>query len=337
MEIIERYVYAVTQLLPPSQREDIAKELRGLIEDMLDERVQDGEITEKHVEEVLVELGEPRKLANKYRGMKRYLVGPELFDHYVMVLKIALISTSVVIGVSFIISIILDPPSILQSFISFIISLVTGLPMAFGWTTFAFAIIQFAGNTHLKRKELQPKRRWSPSDLPPVPHPKGRVKRGEAITGIIFYIICITVFVFSGDYLGVWLFDAGKFKEVIPFFNEEYYGYYVLFILLIFGFGMIKECLKMIYGRWTMKLVLFTLVVNIISIIGLLFIIAEPNIWNPNFMAQLVDSGLLTAHSETYTTIRSVWEQTTLWLLILFLFALVWDIADGFIRVRKGR
>lgn len=337
MEMIERYVYAVTQLLPQSQREDIAKELRSLIEDMLDERVQDGKVTEKDVEEVLLELGEPRKLANKYRGTNRYLIGPELFDHYVMVLKIALIASSAVMGVSFIIGIILDPPSILQTFISFIISLVTGLPMAFGWTTFAFAIIQFAGNTHLKKKELQPKRSWKPSDLPPVPHPKGRVKRGEAITGIVFYIICIAVFVFSSEYFGVWFFENGKFKEVIPFFNEEYYGYYLLFILLIFGFGIIKECLKMVYGRWTMQLVLFTAVVNIISIIGLIIVIAEPAVWNPNFMTQLVESGQLVPHSDAFKTIGIIWEQATLWLLILFLFALVWDIIDGFIRVRKSR
>lgn len=337
MEIIERYVYAVTKLLLQSQREDIAKELRGLIEDMLDERVQDGPITKKHVEEVLLELGEPRKLANKYRGTNRYLIGPELFDHYVMVLKIALIATSAAIGVSFIIEIIMDPPSILQSFVSFIVSVVTGLPIAFAWTTFAFATIQFWGNKQLKMVDLQLNSSWKPSDLPPVPDPKGQVKKGEAITGIIFYVFCIAIFVFSSEYFGVWFFEDGKFKDVIPFFNEQYISYYLLFIFLIFGFGIIKECLKMVYGRWTVQLVIFTAVVNIISIIGLIIIIAEPAIWNPKFMTQLVESGYLAANSEAFNTVRVIWDQATVWLLILFLFALVWDIIDGIIRVRKSK
>ena len=42
MEMINRYIYAVTQKLPQSQRKDIADELRGLIEDMLEERAGQG-------------------------------------------------------------------------------------------------------------------------------------------------------------------------------------------------------------------------------------------------------------------------------------------------------
>lgn len=336
MELIERYIYAVTHRLPQSQREDIAKELRGLIEDMLEERGQEGQVTEKQVEEVLIELGEPRELAEKYRGAKRYLIGPELFAHYLMVLKIVLISTSVVIGVTFIIQVILDPPSILDSFISLIISIVNGLPMAFGWTTLAFAMIQFVG---AKQLNLQPqeKRSWKPSDLPVVPHPKGQVKRGDAIAGIVFYTIFIAIFGFSNEYFGVWFFEDGKFRNVIPFFNEDAHGYYFLFIVLMFGFGIIKECLKLIYGRWTMKLVLFTTIVNIISCIGLIFIIVEPAIWNPNFMNQLVDSGLVVPQSEAYDVINFIWEKFIFWLFILWSFGLVWDIVDGYIRVWRSK
>ncbi|TKC16751.1 HAAS signaling domain-containing protein [Robertmurraya kyonggiensis] len=336
MELIERYIYAVTHRLPQSQREDIAKELRGLIEDMLEERGHEGQVTEKQVEEVLLELGDPRKLADKYRGTKRYLIGPELFDHYLMVLKIALIATGVVIGATFVIQVMLDPSSILESFISLIVSTVNGIPMAFGWTTFGFAVIQFVGAKQLN-VNLQEKKSWNPSDLPVVPDPKGRVKRGDAIAGIVFYTIFIAIFGVSNEYFGVWFFEDGKFHNVIPFFNEDLYGYYFLFIVLMFGFGIIKECLKLIYGRWTMKLVIFTLIVNVISGIGLLFVIAEPAIWNPNFMSQLVESGLVVAQSETYNVISFIWGKVTYWLFILWLFALVWDVIDGYIRVRRSK
>lgn len=55
MEMMERYIYAVTRKLPQSQREDIGKELRGLIEDMLEERVPIGTVTEKDLEDVLID------------------------------------------------------------------------------------------------------------------------------------------------------------------------------------------------------------------------------------------------------------------------------------------
>lgn len=74
MEMVNRYIYAVTQKLPQSQREDIAIELRGLIEDMLEERAEQGNGKENDVEEVL-ELGSPRSLADKYRGKKKYIIG----------------------------------------------------------------------------------------------------------------------------------------------------------------------------------------------------------------------------------------------------------------------
>lgn len=38
MELVDRYIHAVTARLPEAQREDIKRELQSLIEDMLEER-----------------------------------------------------------------------------------------------------------------------------------------------------------------------------------------------------------------------------------------------------------------------------------------------------------
>ena len=46
-ELKERYVYAVSRLLPHKMREDISAELDTLIEDMLEERCQDRPAEEK--------------------------------------------------------------------------------------------------------------------------------------------------------------------------------------------------------------------------------------------------------------------------------------------------
>src|SRR5699024_7988244 len=113
-EMIERYVYGVTKRLPETQREDIGVELRGLIEDMLDERVQDKDVAEKDVKEVLLELGHPRSMARKYRGDQKYLIGPELYDLFMLVSKIILISVVVVLTSVFVIKSILNPVHILD-------------------------------------------------------------------------------------------------------------------------------------------------------------------------------------------------------------------------------
>ncbi len=80
-ELKERYVYAVSRLLPHKMREDISAELDTLIEDMLEERCQDRPAEEKDLRVVLAELGSPSEMANHYSPDKdKCLIGPPLFQ-----------------------------------------------------------------------------------------------------------------------------------------------------------------------------------------------------------------------------------------------------------------
>lgn len=216
MEMVDRYIYAVTQKLPQAQRKDIDNELRGLIEDMLEERVGSESLKASDVKEVLLELGSPRNLADKYRDAKKYLIGPELFDTYILILKVVLTVVGASIGVGFVIQAILNPVLILDHFIDMIVSLVTGLPMAFGWTTFSFAMGELVG---IKQRDLKTQE-WNPSDLPPIPDEKRQIKRGESIFGIVIYAIIIVFLAFSSKYFGIWVFHD-EFSGVVPFLNEQ--------------------------------------------------------------------------------------------------------------------
>ncbi|WP_461177443.1 HAAS signaling domain-containing protein [Virgibacillus ainsalahensis] len=334
--MIDRYLYAVTKRLPETQRKDVADELHGLIEDMLYERVQSRDVTEKDVEEVLLELGHPRKLARKYRGTKKYIIGPELYDWYILVLKIALISTVAIFTLVFVIQVILNPINILDYFVNYIVSFFTSIiPMVFGWTTLGFILAEHFSEGKLEKLELD--KGWKPSKLAPVPDPKRQIKRSETITGIILYVLFIVIVAFSNDYFGIWLFQEGEFSGIVPFLNEETYGSFLLLFLIIFGFGIVKECVKLFYEKWTYPLVFFTAAANLISIILIIFIITGASFWNPNFMNELVQHGLVTEGSESYETIRMIWEQLTLWTLILLIIGFFWDIIAGWIKVFKAR
>ncbi|WP_342028027.1 HAAS signaling domain-containing protein [Lentibacillus halodurans] len=341
--MIERYVYAVTKRLPEAQRQDVADELRGLIEDMLNERVQGRDITEEDVEEVLLELGNPRNLARQYRDTKKYVIGPELYDLYILVLKIALISVVTVSTAVFIIQIILNPINTLDYFINYIVSFITTtIPIVFGWTTLAFALAEYFGEDNLKKlnidkEKLNLDKEWKPENLAPIPDPKRQIKRSEPIIGIIFYVLIIMILAFSNDYFGIWIFQDGEFSTVVPFLNEETYGSFLILILIVFGFGIVKECLKFRYEKWTYTLVIFTAIVNLISIAMIMFMITGAQFWNPNFMNELIQYGFVTEASQSYESIRLIWEQLTLWTLILLIFGLLLDIAIGWFKVRKAK
>ena len=75
-EMIERYIYEVVRRLPAKQRDDTGRELRSLIDDMLEERGKNGKTRQENAADALRELGAPSVLAGKYRDDKKYLIGP---------------------------------------------------------------------------------------------------------------------------------------------------------------------------------------------------------------------------------------------------------------------
>ena len=89
MNLIDAYMQEVGRNLPVKNREDIEKEIRTLVEDMLDDasnaagRAPD----EAMVVDVLKKLGSPEKVAASY-APARYLVGPAYFPIFLLVMKI---------------------------------------------------------------------------------------------------------------------------------------------------------------------------------------------------------------------------------------------------------
>lgn len=334
MELIERYIYAVVQKLPQAQRDDIAKELRSLIRDMLEEHFSNEEITDENVETVLLELGSPRQLAQKYRSTNRYLIGPEFFDAFISVLKIVLFATSVSLVVLFSIEVIIVPSSILESFIDLIVSFFTVIPTAIGWTVFGFAIAEhFSG---INPKDLQFNKEWKVSELPLIPDEKRKIKRGETIFGIILTLVFLFIFTFANEYFGVWVFKD-DFSHVVRFLSEEATdSSLLLLIIFMFGFGILKELLKLYFGKWTKKLVIFTTIINLFSIIVFLLLINLSTFWNPNFMLELTEAGFMTASGDAYNTISEMWNAATFWVFIILIIILVWDLVFGIFKLRKN-
>lgn len=334
MEMIERYVYAVTRRLPQSQRNDIAKELRGLIGDMLEERAQGDAVTDKDVEAVLLDLGNPRSMAQKYRGSRGYLIGPEIYYPYIGVLKTVLISIVVGLSVVFAIQVILNPLSVLDHFVSYIVSLVTVVPQGFGWTTFVFFCIDYFGG--VSARDLKLNQKWKPADLPPIPDPKRQIKRCEPIAGIVFYVLLIGLFTFSSQLLGVRVFEAGELSTAVPFINEETFPIYLPLIIILLGMSIIKESLKLISRKWTVQLVVYSSLINVLSLIVVIVMMTGPGFWNPDFMQELIQAGIVSEGSEQFETVKNIWNTTTLLILIFLIVGLIWDTVNSFIKVRKA-
>ncbi len=91
MELINLYVKDVAKRLPPRMRKDIGSEIRSILMDMLEERSQrEGRPADEAMAmELLREYGSPERVAATYLP-EHYLIGPQLYPVFSLVLKIVL-------------------------------------------------------------------------------------------------------------------------------------------------------------------------------------------------------------------------------------------------------
>jgi hypothetical protein len=92
-ELIDRYVHEVGRRLPQAQRDDVQDELRSLLQEALDSRVneQGAARSQSTAADVLREFGHPSEVADRYLPRPSYLIGPQLSRHQ-LTMKVVLLA-----------------------------------------------------------------------------------------------------------------------------------------------------------------------------------------------------------------------------------------------------
>jgi len=296
LEMVERYIYAVTKRLPEKQRNDIEKELRSLIEDMLSGQVKNGTPTVRDVEAVLLGLGDPAQLADRYRAKKSYLIGPENYDTYILVLKIVLAAVAFGITLAMTISYFVEPPQgIFELFAGYFGALFGALLQVFAWVTVIFAIIE---NRNLPISGEFKNEEWRPADLPELPDRNLMIKPLESIIGLLFAVIAVIIFNTAEHLIGIYSFTADETMSVIPLFNHEGFRSLLPLLNIMLALGIIKESLKLVIRKWTKGLAMINLVFNVLSFGLFVIFIRGDGLWNDAFFAFWVEAGLIPADAD---------------------------------------
>ncbi|MFF2885942.1 HAAS signaling domain-containing protein [Paenibacillus sp. NPDC057967] len=322
MELIVRYVHAVISKLPVEQRDDIEKELRGLIEDMLEERTgHDNESADTaEIEAVLLELGPPAELAAKYSGRNRYLIGPGLFDSYVRVLKVVgmaiVIAMSVVLVIDMLQPVGSNPVTAFSGiFARWIGSIIEAVMQGFVWVTVIFAVLEYKGV-----KDSGKKKAWQPSDLPPIPSSELQIKRSEPIVSIIFTVLFTAIFISLPEWIGVHISHSGEYYHV-PLFNVEILKSYAPLIWGSAALLVLKEILKLVAGKWSKGLIVYHIIISVLVFIAALILFADSTIWNGQFVLQLQEIARQLADGKDFGSVLSVWNNVTanvIYFIVLF-------------------
>ena len=314
MDLINRYIYAVTKSFSEKQREEIEKELRANIEDMI-EQDQGSEAYEEKVKKVLLELGDPELLADEYRGTKRYLIGPQYYQTYLLVLKIVMGAVFGGICIAlFIESFSQANENISNIAVHYFSSIFSGVLQAFAFTTIAFMIAERRGiynnNWNVKKNN------WDLTMLPTVPDKKAVISLSETIFSIIFstifYTILISIVFNAPDIIAAYITNGNE-TAIIPLFNlEVLQGYKILFII-IFVLSILGKILNLYYRRWVLELSIIHVVLTVISTALVLVMFSDNSIWNPSFALDL------TKHMNLTFDFVSLWERIKNWLIVIII------------------
>lgn len=171
MDLLERYLHAVKQRLPWDRQDDIAAELRTNLQAQVEDRETElgRPLTDAEVEAWLRQLGSPRRMADRYRPA-RYLIGPELYSNYVLVLRIVLGWTLALTLFFGAFNLAAAYPHLLRPWLATMQQLTTNLIANAGLVTLIFAAVEFwrtrsrAGRAAASHPDTD----WSPRDLPPL-------------------------------------------------------------------------------------------------------------------------------------------------------------------------
>lgn len=226
MKLIDRYVAQVGKNLPAKTREDIEKELKSTLEDMLEDRAQklDRPADEAMELELLREYGAPDKVADTYYSMQ-YLIGPRMYPTFIMVLKIVftVLGSLAVVGLVVALGKVgFAGREFAQTLMQTVGGYIGAAITAFGNVVLVFVLLErFLPDSELK--ELKIAEEWDPTTLLKEQNPD-IVKRGELIAEIIFTFAAVVILNFYPQIIGISFPVDGEWFT-IPMFSDAFFRF----------------------------------------------------------------------------------------------------------------
>ena len=271
--LTDRYVWGVLRSLPESQRADIEKELRASIADAIDARVENGEDPADAERAVLLELGEPARLAAGYAGRPLALIGPALYVDYVRLLKLLLVIVLPSAAFGLIIAKSIEGMELGELIGSTVTTLLAvGVHLCF-WTTLVFVIFERTGAKY----PLTPFELTNLPTLPTVDTPK----LSELVVTAVFTLFTVGA-IFWQQMFSV--FDDADGRP-IPVLDEGLWAVWIPVFIALAVLTLIHSIVLYRVGRWNVPLAVAAVVLNIVTIGILIWLLVTGQLLNPAYFA----------------------------------------------------
>jgi hypothetical protein len=145
------------------------------------------------------------------------------------------------------------------------------------------------------------------SNLPELPEKKALIPKSESIFSIVFSTLFIMIVYFAPQYLSVYIPDSNSHYTITPIFDLEVLSSYRPLFFAIFLITLIKEVLKLISGRWGLRLGLAVTGLNAAALILTLIIFRNTAIFNSSLPAVFDSFANLKVEAESGWIIFKEW------------------------------
>ncbi|MGG5257392.1 permease prefix domain 1-containing protein [Phycicoccus avicenniae] len=317
--LTDRYVSATVRELAQDQREDVDRELRGTIEDMVEARLDAGSASDREAAEhdVLVELGDPIRLAAGYTGRPLHLIGPALYPEWrrLVTVLLAVVVPIAAVG-TLVVRLFVDDVAtdgVGPAFGSAALAgLSTALHIAF-WTTLVFAILE----------RTQPGKGvmgWTPEQLPDAPDSRRSVSRGETVGSLVALLVMVLALVWQQVSSPVRL----RGEEVPVLDPDLWTGWLPVLLALLVAQAVLVVAVHRA-GRWTWGSAGVGGLLDVATAALLVWLLQTDRFFDGRFLDALVDGGWVNAP-------RDLTVGVTLGVLVVT----VWDQVETVRRLRRG-
>jgi hypothetical protein len=315
--LTDRYVDAAMRTVPEAQRDDLAAELRASIGDQIEARLENGEPRDAAERAVLIELGDPDKLAAQYTDRPLWLIGPRYYLTWWRLTKLlwAIVPACAAVGVALAQTL---AGAGFGEIVGTVVSVTMSVIVHIGfWTTLVFFVVERSA----RGEDAGFVGEWTPDNLPAIRERGAGL--GDLVASLVFLAFVAGALLWDRFVGVVHLADVGW----TSFFAADLWPWWIgsLFVL------MVLEALLAISvyakGRWEIGSATINLFLNLTVAGGALWLLVNRRLIDPAFFATVIPE-------DSAQTVDAV-------VTIVVGFGIVaiaaWDTVDAFLKARRAR
>ncbi|TDC36425.1 hypothetical protein E1211_13505 [Micromonospora sp. 15K316] len=311
--LTDRYLAATLRTVPAARREEIATELRGSIEDMIDGRRAEGRDAEAAEREVLTELGNPAKLAARYADRRLQLIGPTYYLAWERLMKLLLSFVPALVGLVVGLAEGTDGNGGDAIGKAVVAALQTTVNIGF-WVTLVFAVLERT-NAKLDLPE------WTVDQLP-EDHTNRQIGLVDLAASVGWLVLVIAYLPIQHFRSFVPDTDGGN----LPILDPALWSFWLPFLMVVLVASIGLEFAKYRAGRWTWPLVGVNAALNVAFSAPLIWLISTDRLLNPDF----VNRWEWLAQPENLNNVAT-------FVIVGTVLIAGWDIIDSAIKAYRNR